>query len=50
MPPNKKSKKAKAVPDEYEIELEPEAWEKFEKLVKAAAKMGPKHHVPKLKP
>ncbi len=26
------------------IELVPDAWPKFEKLVKAAAKMGPKPH------
>ncbi|HVW72670.1 MAG TPA: hypothetical protein VHC39_03445 [Rhizomicrobium sp.] len=26
------------------IELDPDAWPKFEKLVKSAAKMGPKPH------
>ena len=41
---SKKTAKPKVIPDEYEIELEPEAWERFEKLVKAAAKMGPKPH------
>lgn len=27
------------------VELDPDAWAKFEKLVKSAAKMGPKPHV-----
>lgn len=45
--PAKKPAKAKAIPGEYEIELEPGAWERFEKLVKAAAKMGPKPHAEK---
>jgi hypothetical protein len=39
--PKTKKPKSIQVPDEYEIELEPEAWEQFEKLVKQAAKMGP---------
>jgi len=27
-----------------EIELEPHSWPKFEKLIRSAAKMGPKPH------
>ena len=26
------------------VELDPDAWPKFEKLIKSAAKMGPKPH------
>lgn len=31
------------------LELEKDAWPKFEKLIKSAAKMGPKPHMPKKK-
>ena len=32
------------------VELEPDAWPKFEKLIKSAAKMGPKPHKTTRKP
>jgi len=31
------------------LDLDPDAWPKFEKLVKSAAKMGPRPHSPKTK-
>ena len=31
-----------------DLELDPDAWPKFEKLVKSAAKMGPKPHQKKI--
>jgi hypothetical protein len=31
------------------LELDPDAWSKFEKLIKSAAKMGPKPHKQTLK-
>jgi len=31
------------------LDLDPNAWDKFEKLVKSAAKMGPKPHGSKAK-
>jgi hypothetical protein len=34
-------------PEVANVELHPDAWGKFEKLVKSAAKMGPKPHAPK---
>lgn len=30
--------------DSSNLDLDPDAWPKFEKLVKSAAKMGPKPH------
>jgi hypothetical protein len=39
----KKIVNAKYVPSD--IELEPDAWGKFEKLIKSAAKMGHKPHL-----
>jgi uncharacterized protein HemY len=38
-----KAKKASNI-DEAGLDLDPGAWPKFEKLVKSAAKMGPKPH------
>jgi len=38
-----KAPKKKAKPTEDEIELEPDAWERFEKAVHAVAKAGPQH-------
>ena len=44
-PPKKKTKKAKpAQVDTSNLDLDPDAWPKFEKLIKSAAKMGPKPH------
>jgi hypothetical protein len=41
-------KKAKAKPvDTADLDLDPDAWSKFEKLVKSAAKMGHKPHAAK---
>ena len=37
----KSVKKAVKPPD---LDLDPDAWPKFEKLIKSAAKMGPKPH------
>jgi hypothetical protein len=43
--PAKKSAKAKPTQEEIaNLELDPDAWPKFEKLVKSAARMGPKPH------
>jgi hypothetical protein len=43
--PAKKALKAKPKQaDIASLELDPDAWPKFEKLVKSAAKMGPKPH------
>ena len=39
-------RRAPILKDIPEIELEPGAWERFEKLVKSAAKMGHKGHAP----
>ena len=40
-----KMKKAKPKPvDQSKLELDPDAWPKFEKLVKNAAKIGHKPH------
>jgi hypothetical protein len=47
-----KPKKPKAMPKIGQfanLELDPDAWPKFEKLVKSAAKMGPKPHSAKTK-
>lgn len=48
MPPVKKSpkgKRPKPIRIESEgLELDRDAWPKFEKLIKSAAKMGPKPH------
>jgi hypothetical protein len=38
----KKAKPAQVVA--ADVELSPDAWPKFEKLIKSAAKMGPKPH------
>jgi hypothetical protein len=43
--PVKKAANAKLTQDEIaNLDLEPDAWPKFEKLIKDAAKMGPKPH------
>jgi hypothetical protein len=43
--PTKKSVKAKPPGvDSSNLELDPDAWPKFEKLIESAAKMGPKPH------
>jgi hypothetical protein len=43
--PPKKVKKPKPIsPEVANLELHPDAWGKFEKLVKSAAKLGPKPH------
>ena len=43
--PAKKAAKAKLSPDEIaSLDLDENAWPKFEKLIKDAAKMGPKPH------
>jgi hypothetical protein len=43
--PKPKTKKPKPIsPDVANLELDQDAWPKFEKLVKSAAKMGPKPH------
>ena len=39
---NKKPKPT--VPDTSNLDLDPDAWPKFEKLIKSAAKMGPRPH------
>jgi hypothetical protein len=40
---NKTKRKPKPISPEVEnLELVPDAWPKFEKLIKSAAKMGPK--------
>ena len=39
---NKPKKKEKV--DTSALELDPDAWPKFEKLIKSAAKLGPKPH------
>jgi len=41
--PQHKKAKPKAV-DPSNLDLDPDAWGKFEKLVKSAAKMGPRPH------
>jgi uncharacterized protein HemY len=43
----KQKKKAKAKTKVEVLDLDPDAWPKFEKLIKNAAKMGPKPHVSK---
>jgi hypothetical protein len=48
-PPEKTRKPNQKPTDKASLELDPNAWPKFEKLIKAAAKMGPKPHSPKLK-
>jgi hypothetical protein len=41
----KKAAKAKLSPEEIaSLDLDENAWPKFEKLIKSAAKMGPKPH------
>jgi hypothetical protein len=40
----KASKPKQAKPDMANLDLDPDAWPKFEKLIKSAAKMGPKPH------
>jgi len=49
--PTKKPKKATAQSIESNAamvgDLDPDAWPKFEKLIKSAAKMGPKPHAKK---
>ena len=43
--PKTKPKKAKAIQtDTSNLDLDPDAWPKFEKLIKSAAKLGPKPH------
>jgi hypothetical protein len=41
-----KSKSIKSV----EVELEPDAWPRFERFISDIAKSGPKHRVPTKKP
>jgi hypothetical protein len=41
-----KPRKPKAAPEPQPVELDPDAWPKFEALVKSAAKMGHKPHAP----
>lgn len=36
--------KPKTTPKAPKLEFEPDAWERFESLVKSAAKMGPRPH------
>jgi hypothetical protein len=46
-PAKKKAKKTAAQSIESNavvLDLDPDAWPKFEKLIKSAAKMGPKPH------
>ena len=44
-PPKKTAIGAKDnAPDIQVVEIDPDAWPKFEALVKSAAKMGPKPH------
>lgn len=40
--PTKKPAPKPIQPDVAKLDLDPDAWPKFEKLVKSAAKMGPK--------
>jgi hypothetical protein len=40
----------KTVKREPKLDLDPDAWPKFEALVKNAAKMGHKPHQPKVRP
>jgi len=44
---NRKTREPKVMELPLGIELEPDAWPKFEKLVKNAAKMGHKPHTSK---
>jgi len=41
----KKAEAKKPPPDTSNLDLDPDAWPKFEKLVKSAAKMGPRPHI-----
>jgi hypothetical protein len=42
---SKPKRKPKPIsPEVANLDLDPNAWSKFEKLVKSAAKMGPKPH------
>ena len=43
-------KKAKAVPRLEDIELHPDAWERFERAARVVAKHAPMHRAPKPKP
>jgi hypothetical protein len=43
-PPVKNAKPKPIRPDVANLELNPDAWPKFERLIKTAAKMGPKPH------
>jgi hypothetical protein len=43
-PPAKKPKAKPHRPDTSNLDLDPDAWPKFENLVKAAAKLGSKPH------
>ena len=46
--PKKKTEKPKPSPEDLaNLELDPKAWPKFERLVKRAGEMGPKPHKPK---
>jgi hypothetical protein len=38
------------IPTASEVELRPDGWERFESVVKAAAKRGPKHRTTPSKP
>ena len=44
MTAEKKQKPKPVKPDAVDLDLDSDAWPKFEKLVKSAAKMGPKPH------
>jgi hypothetical protein len=43
-PPEKTRKPNQKPTDKASLELDPNAWPKFEKLIKSAAKMGHKPH------
>jgi hypothetical protein len=43
-PPKKPAKTTAKVAQFANLDLDPEAWPKFEKLVKSAARLGPKPH------
>jgi hypothetical protein len=42
-----KTQKKTQKPSSEKLGFDPDAWPKFEKLIKSAAKMGPKPHRPK---
>ena len=42
--PKPKKATAQSIELNVDLDLDPDAWPKFEKLIKSAAKMGPKPH------